>query len=188
MLPSCSSCRNNCTTRLTEADREQNFQNFWQLGNVVQQRKFIYDHIKSREPARRKVQNSIRSVSLQYFLNVEKNNSQIQIKVCKEMFKNTLSISSQFIQGVVSKYANTGFVDLRGKHQRTLTKSQQLAKEHVRKYPNLNIDKKFTKVQLYNEYIRECEKLDIEPIKESNYRDIFDRFHKRSANNLTQIY
>jgi hypothetical protein len=96
------------------------------------------------------------------------------------MFKNTLAVSSQVIQGVVRKYAQTGFIDTRGKHERKLTKAQELARQHVQKFPYFYIDQKMTKVQLYNMYCEECKNVVLEPVKESNYRDIFDRFHSNT--------
>lgn len=180
MLASCGlTCRNKCESRMTEADREYNFQTYWMLGDVVEQRKFIDAHITSRQPTRRKVLNSSRTVTLQFHLDVRNpvNDSISLTHVCKKMFKNTLSISSQVIQGVVRKYSSTGYVDPRGRHPRKLTDAQLLARKHVQQFPYFYIDKKITKVQLYHMYSAECQKQNIEPVKESNYRDIFDKFH-----------
>lgn len=182
MLPSCgSSCRNRCDSKVTHSDREINFYHYWSLGDIVEQRKYISDHIITKEPTRRKVQNSSRTLTLQFYLDIKNGNDQISIThVCKKMFKNTLAVSSQVIQGVVRKYVKTGFIDTRGKHKRKLTEAQELARQHVQKFPYFYIDQNVTKIQLYNMYCEECKNVGLKPVKESNYRDIFDKFHSNS--------
>lgn len=182
MLPSCGpTCRSKCDTRVTEEDRAMNFSSFWQLGDVVEQRKFIHEHITSREPSRRKVANSNRTLTLQFYLDVKNSDNSISLtNVCKKMFKNTLVVSSQLIQGVVRKYSQTGFVDSRGKHKRKLTEAQHLARAHVEQFPFFYIDRNMTKIQLYHMYCSDCNKKGIEPVKESNYRDIFEKFHSNN--------
>lgn len=184
MLESCAitNCRSNCQSRLTENDRLMNFDNYWKLGDIIEQRKFIYRHILSKEPSRRKSIQSNRTVTLQFYLDVDLDSqgNQACVQVCKKMFKNTLAISNQVIQGVVTKYANSGFTDVRGKHERKLTKAQELARQHVQKFPFFYVSQTMTKVQLYNMYVNDCKANDTEPVKESNYREIFDKFNTNS--------
>ncbi|CAG9806689.1 unnamed protein product [Chironomus riparius] len=183
MLESCAvtNCRSNCQSRLTEIDRLMNFDNYWKLGNIVEQRKFIYNHILSKEPSRRKTIQSNRTVTLQFHLDVlDSQGNQACVQVCKKMFKNTLAISNQVIQGVVTKYGNSGFTDDRGRHKRKLTEAQELARKHVQNFPFFYVEQSMTKVQLYNMYVNDCKKNAIEPVKESNYREIFDKFNTNS--------
>ncbi|XP_070502603.1 uncharacterized protein [Chironomus tepperi] len=180
MRESCAvtNCRSNCQSRLSEKDRLMNFNNYWNLGDIVEQRKFIFNHILSKEPSRRKSIQSNRTVTLQFYLDtLDSQGNQACVQVCKKMFKNTLSISNQTIQGVVTKYANSGFTDVRGKHERKLTEAQELARQHVQKFPFFYVSQTVTKVQLYNMYVNECKQNGIEPVKESNYREIFDKFN-----------
>ena len=182
MKESCgTACRSKCITRITEDDRQHNFDDFWSLGDVVKQRKFIYMHITSAEPKRRRSENSIRSMTHNFFLDAKDDSgSYKQVQCCKKMFRNTLVISTQVIQGVVRKYAIEGFVDTRGKFQRKLTEGQKFAVEHVKKFPFFYIEQSMTKVQCYQMYIDECQEKGVEPVKEGNYRVIFDKQNQGS--------
>jgi hypothetical protein len=181
MLPSCE-CRVHCEEKISEDEREANFNKFWSLGDVIEQRKFIYKHLISKEPTRRKSSGTgSRSVTLQFYLDKtdEAGNFSL-VHVCKKMFKNTLCVSNQVIQGVVKKYSNTNFVDTRGKHERKLTEAQELAKEHAQQFPFFYVEQNMTKVQLYNMYTEQCKEQNIIPVKESNYREIFDKYNSNS--------
>lgn len=182
MRESCGeSCRSKCVTKISEADRQRAFEHYWGLGDVVKQRKFVYKHITSAEPKRRRAVNSSRSVTLQFYLEASVDEGVHQlVQVCKKMFKNTLVISSQVIQGVVKKYAIEGFNDTRGKFERKLTEAQKFAVEHVKKFPFFYIEQVLTKVDCYNMYRQECSKLNLDPVKEGNYRDIFDKQNQGS--------
>lgn len=181
MQPSCA-CRIHCEERINEDERQANFSKFWSLGDVIEQRKFIYSHIITKEPTRRKSAGAgARSVTLQFYLDKSDvgGNSSL-VHVCKKMFKNTLSISNQVIQGVVRKHSNTNFVDNRGRHERKLTEAQELAKEHVQQFPFFYVEQNMTKVQLYKMYVDNCKEQNIIPVKESNYREIFDKYNSNS--------
>lgn len=182
MRESCGkSCRSKCMTKISEDDRQRAFEQYWGLGDVVKQRKFVYKHITSAEPKRRRAINSSRSVTLQFYLEALSEDGTYQlVQVCKKMFKNTLVISSQVIQGVVKKYAIEGFNDTRGKFERKLTEAQKFAVEHVKKFPFFYIEQVLTKVDCYNMYRQECSKLNLDPVKEGNYRDIFDKQNQGS--------
>lgn len=182
MRESCGlTCRSKCMGRISEEDRQRAFETFWGLGDVVKQRKFLYMHITSAEPKRRRNENSTRSITLQFYLETtNKDGSSQMIQVCKKMFKNTLVVSSQVIQGVVKKYSVAGFKDTRGKFKRKLTPAQILATEHVKKFPFFYIEQNKTKIQCYQEYCNECIVNGIEPVKEGNYRDIFDKQNQGS--------
>lgn len=177
MRESCGKqCRSKCIQRISEEDRQEMFQYYWGLGDVVKQRKFIYEHITSAEPKRRRTETSNRTITLQFYLETKgEDEAFLLVQVCKKMFKNTLVVSSQVIQGVVKKYSLEGFNDSRGKFKRKLTTAQQIAVEHVKKFPFFYIEQTMTKVQCYQLYCHECVEQGIEPVKEGNYRDIFDR-------------
>lgn len=176
MRESCGEwCRSKCITKISEQDRQEAFDYYWGLGDVVKQRKWIYEHITSAEPKRRRSEVSNRTITLQFYLDAKDDEVYQSVQVCKKMFKNTLVISSQVIQGVVKKYSLEGFHDSRGKFKRKLTVSQQIAAEHVKKFPFFYIEQTMTKVQCYQMYCQECFEQGIEPVKEGNYRDIFDR-------------
>lgn len=182
MKESCgAACRSKCMTKITEEDRQYNFKTFWDLGDVVKQRRFIYMHIISSEPKRRRAQNTNRTLTHNFFLDAKDDRGNYQpVQVCKKLFKNTLVVSTQVIQGVVRKYAIEGFVDTRGKFERKLTEGQILAQEQVKKFPFFYIEQSMTKVQCYQMYLDECSKKGVEPVRESNYRVIFDKQNQSS--------
>lgn len=94
MRESCGlTCRSKCMGRISEEDRQRAFETFWGLGDVVKQRKFLYMHITSAEPKRRRNENSTRSITLQFYLETNKDGSSQMVQVCKKMFKNTLVVS-----------------------------------------------------------------------------------------------
>lgn len=182
MKESCgTACRSKCMTKVTEEDRQHNFKTFWDLGDVVKQRRFIYLHIVSSEPKRRRGQNTNRTLTHNFFLDAKDGQGNYQpVQVCKKLFKNTLVVSTQVIQGVVRKYAIEGFVDTRGKFERKLTEGQILAQEQVKEFPFFYIEQSMTKVQCYQMYLDECTKKGVEPVRESNYRAIFDKQNQSS--------
>jgi hypothetical protein len=182
MRESCgNTCRNKCITKITESDRKRAFDTFWGLGDVVKQRKWIYEHILSAEPKRRRTESSTRTVTLHFHLESQlSDGTDVLVQVCKKMFKNTLVVSSQVIQGVVKKYAAAGFNDSRGKFQRKLNPGQLFAVEHVKSFPFFYIEQTMTKVQCYQLYREECSEKGIDPVKEGNYRDIFDKQNQGS--------
>lgn len=177
MRESCgSTCRSKCETKITDDDRQRAFETFWNLGDIVKQRKFLYRYISSSTPKRRRSESSNRTLTLHFHLDRRDDDGTSQlVLVCKKMFKNTLAVSSQVIQGVVKKYAYEGFNDTRGKFERKLTEAQKFAIEHVKKFPFFYIEQTLTKVQCYQMYRDECADLGLVPVKEGNYRDIFDR-------------
>jgi hypothetical protein len=177
MRESCgSSCRSRCETKITENDRRRDFDTYWSLGDIVKQRKYIYQHITSSVPKRRRKESSNRTLTHHFHLDRINDDGTVQmVQVCKKMFKNTLAVSSQVIQGVVTKYAFEGFNDTRGKFERKLSDAQMFAVEHVKKFPFFYIEQTMTKVQCYQMYRDECAELGLVPVKEGNYRDIFDK-------------
>jgi hypothetical protein len=182
MRESCgTTCRNKCITKITEEDRQRAFDTYWGFGDIVKQRKFIYKHITSTIPKRRRTPSSSRTLTLQFYLEARNDDETSQmVQVCKKMFKNTLVISSQVIQGIVKKYSIEGFNDTRGKFERKLSEAQLFAIEHVKKFPFFYIEQTMTKVQCYQMYRDECAELGLEPVKEGNYRDIFDKQNQGS--------
>lgn len=182
MHESCGiSCRAKCISKVSEHDRQYNFDTFWSLGDVVRQRKFIHEHITSSEPKRRRAENLNRTLTHNFYLEAKDSNGIYRNQqVCKKMFKNTLVISTQKIQCVVRKYAIEGFVDTRGKFERILTEGQKFAAEHVKQFPFFYIEQTMTKIQCYGDYLNECKEKGIEPVKEGNYRVIFDKQNQGS--------
>lgn len=126
-----SSCRMQCYKKISEDNRQSNFNYFYQLADIAKQRKFLFDHMKTYEPKRNKVPKNpqkLRAVQRTYFLDLVHVNGETEmIQVCKLMFLNTFSISSQMIDTIHRKVINEGkFSDTRGKFERRQSKNSEL--------------------------------------------------------------
>lgn len=109
------SCRQNCATKVNEKNRLMNFSSYWNLEDVKQKRKFIFDHIKLERPRRAMTKSRAFSRLILHFLDVVNQDSSLeQIKVCKTMFLSTLDISNTVITTTV-KMHNQYFDDFEKK-------------------------------------------------------------------------
>lgn len=125
-------CRMQCCKKVSEQIRLKNFSHFYQLADIAKQRKFLFDHMKTYEPKRHKIsKNPVRAVQRCYFLNLNYGeNATEMVQVCKLMFLNTFSISSQMIDTLYRKAVSEGkFNDTRGKFERK--RSKQLSLQHI---------------------------------------------------------
>lgn len=172
---------------MSEIKRQEIFHDYWGLGDHNLQSSFINSAITINNPVR-KTEQSVRkkSVSCTYELAGH--------RVCKEFFLKTLDETSKRIQNIINNKNTSGSgispKDKRG-HKAPGNKipemSVQLVKEHIqsfprytshysreqapnRKYlnPGLNLRKLYV---LYKEF---CQEKNVEPVKESFYRHIFN--------------
>jgi hypothetical protein len=115
-------CRIKCSSKITEDKRKMSFDHFYALADIVKQRKFLFDHMRSYEPKKLKhlaTSQKGRTIQRHYFLDVEKEGVIEDVQVCKHMFLNTFSISSQMIDTIYKKLkADNEFNDIRGKFPR----------------------------------------------------------------------
>lgn len=121
LKPACGICKFNCSAKISHEDRKLIFNRFWDLCDHEKQWVFIGKYTKRCMKRRITTENdSKRQYSVNYTLPTNvKEASPKTIKVCKTMFKNTLSVSNQFIQSALDKYdKNTGSCekDFRGHH------------------------------------------------------------------------
>lgn len=126
MKDNCGSCRMQCSKKISEEDRERNFQHFYELADIAKQRKFLFEHMKTYEPKRinkiPKNPQKVRAVQRTYYLDCASG----MLQVCKLMFLNTFSISSQMIDTLHRKATNEGeFSDTRGKFERGSSSKQK---------------------------------------------------------------
>lgn len=119
MKKNCGSCRMNCTQRITEEVRLKNFNQFYKLGDLEKQRKFIVKHTKVFD---KKSSSESRKILRMFYLDDFNADDNGMIQVCKTMFLNTLVVSSQTIATIQNKITKEGKVDdLRGKYTRRKT-------------------------------------------------------------------
>lgn len=173
-------CRMQCFLKMTEENRLENFQNFYQLADIAKQRKFLFDHMKTYVPKRTKSAlnpTKVRAVQRCYFLDLFlPNKAKELLQVCKLMFLNTFSISSQMIDTLHRKANNEGeFSDTRGKFERTHSKSLEFCTQHIKEHRKT--DKNVPVTKLYGKYLAECHQTEVEALDESSYRAEHSKIH-----------
>ena len=172
------------------------FKHYWELGNWDLQSSYLNSCLTVEEPARKKKEGKgSKSLSCQYQL--------LGKRVCKQFFLSTLGVSNKRITNVINKKNNstTGISprDNRGRRlpgNKLCDAKVECAEEHIQSFPkysshysrtqppnrkylssHLNISKMYT---LYKEF---CQERQVEPVKESYYRYLFNThfnlcFHK----------
>lgn len=97
--PFSSKCRSKSTNKISEDEKNLIFMDYWKLGNLSRQQKFISLHVTKIDPKHRyPKQNSNQSLNYEYNFKI----NGLQIQVCKIYFKNTLSITDRSIRTVRS--------------------------------------------------------------------------------------
>lgn len=170
------------------------------MSNIDRQRDFINNLVDVCNCKRRStgLENSRRSKTQKYFFNIENG----RIEICRTMFLNTLSIKKGVLNFAIKKrIANINAItiekDKRGGYglSKILEVSTEFLKNHIRKFPTVPshycrkesrrqyLDPKLNISQMYKLYKKECSESDIECLKESYYRHIFNTcfnlsFHK----------
>lgn len=180
LQPPCDlKCRFGCTEKITENDRQTSFNTYWQLGDFIKQRKYLYEHSKADPIARRrgrKEHGVRRKFSLKFFLDVYKPNGGVkeQVKVCAKMFVSTFDICNNILRTLHKKIIDTGKVeDLRGQNRRLPSPGHLAAIAHVRSFPFFHIEKPMPLTHLYKLYQQDCREKQVDPIREHTYRKIF---------------
>lgn len=154
----CTDCRQKCSEKLSEDERKQIFEDYWQLGDVNRQRDFIAKHVEMTEKARTRLREKNRNESCDDEKDTENGDAREMIKerkkafsfkymfynrgtkvvVCKTFFLNTLGVSAQVVKTVFQKMGSTGIVaeDRRGRVCKN-AKLDNFIKQSVRDHINL---------------------------------------------------
>jgi hypothetical protein len=175
-------CRLKCNNSITEEDRERNFKNYWGLGSVILQRKFIFEHRVTMPVKRRRSKNlqaKPRDCSSQYYLDKFNSGGTVEkVIVCEAMFSNTLDISKNFT-AYMHKQVQTGVVqDRRAGRPQPNTPGHQAAIEQIKANCFFPIETAVSISKLYDQYIDACSKKKIAPVKSSTYRNLFKRYNE----------
>lgn len=175
-------CRIKCRQIISEEDRERNFKDYWALGSVILQRKFVFEHritmpIKRRRS--RNLQSRPRDCSSQYYLDKLNSNGTVEkVHVCETMFSNTLDICKNFI-AYLHKQVKTGVVqDRRAGRPQPTTAGHDIAIDQIKANRFHPIEKPVPISKLYEQYIIECAKKEIAPVKSSTYRNLFKKYNE----------
>lgn len=118
--PCPSNCKLRCSERITNEQRHKIFHNYWNLGDVTLQRKFIVCCMEMIKPKYRKPkEGSQRSLNFAYKFHLDE--CEEPIRVCKTMFLNTIDVSDMTLRTAYKKFSpesGTLETDLRGRHPR----------------------------------------------------------------------
>ncbi|CAH2010520.1 unnamed protein product [Acanthoscelides obtectus] len=148
-------CRLKCSTKISQDQRQKIFEEYWQLGDVLQQRGFIAGRMLTIKPKYRcqKGENS-RRLNSSFFFDLDGQN----IRICKQFFMSTLGISSRVIRTVTEKQDSMtkGILkqEIRGKHTNHYSISNGI-KEDIRAHINSipRIPSHYCRSQTKKEYI-----------------------------------
>jgi len=190
MKPGCGlKCHKHCHQLISLDDREWLFHDFWQLGNLSDQREYLVRHV-IRKPVKSKSKNSpnhnhVKKFSFHYSF-VVKNTT---ISVCKIFFLHTLAISQQMVHTTCNKLADNGHLQTEKRCSPSTRKlSSELRndiRDHINKFPTIEshycrknsrkayLAQGLTLAEMYRLYTQECS-LSGKPVaKQWAYNDIF---------------
>jgi hypothetical protein len=191
-------CRSKCVSKLTEAEAQNIFDKFWQLGNHDVQSAYIAGCVKQQGVATHRVpvmapgqKNRPKSFSRTYTLQV----ADRTVTVCKQVFLSVLGITSGRVHQIIKMQRYNGGVaptDRRGKslslaRKRVQRECLQSVEDHINSFPvneshytrshsesrrylspDLNIAK------MYSLYVEEMQTVNVNPVKEWCYRHVFN--------------
>lgn len=111
-------CVYKCSTKISQAEREEAFERFWKLGDREKQWLHVANYTTKQKKKRaiQTVPRHNRQFTYKYYL--PKNSTRVE--VCKKMFLNTYAISERLVRTAWDKYdGNTAILkDMRGKHNK----------------------------------------------------------------------
>jgi hypothetical protein len=120
-----------------------------------------------------------RDCSSQYYLDKLNSDGTVEkVHVCEAMFSNTLDISKNFT-AYMHKQVQTGIVqDRRAGRPQPNTPGHDAALEQIKANRFYPIETLVSISKLYDQYIAECTKKEIAPVKSSTYRNLFKRYNE----------
>ncbi|CAG5127483.1 unnamed protein product [Candidula unifasciata] len=180
----CSKCKFNCSSIVSEEQRQQLFEEYWELETFKEKVDYIAGCVNEFAPLR--PVSGRRAYSRRYTLKVGGKDE----RVCKEFFVNTFDISESTIVTYMGKKRKgpDAVADLRGKQtpsNKTPESTVRLIREHILSQTGLqgqltrspSEDVKNVK-RLYQHYQGECEMDRIRPASISVYRKVYSDMHK----------
>lgn len=181
--PCKENCRMKCSSKVSESDRQSNFDNYWALGSFILQRKFLYEHHKAVPVQRRRFRKGEvgkgREYSSHYYLDRStRNGSTEQVHVCEKMFLKTFDICRNIVS-YLHKKAQTGKVqDLRGITKRKLSAGHEAAIAQIKAYPFYHLETPMPLSKMFQLYQQECLEKEIEAVKNHTYRKLFAEYNE----------
>lgn len=189
----CSKCKFNCSSIVSEEQRQHLFQHYWELETFKEKVDYIAGCVHEFAPLR--PVSGRRAYSRRYMLKVGGKDE----RVCKEFFVNTFDISESTIVTYMGKKRKgpDAVADLRGKQtpsNKTPDSTVRLIREHILSQIGLqgeltrspSEDMKNVK-RLYQHYQSECEVDKMKPASISVYRKVYSDMHKDQNDTPVEI-
>lgn len=128
--PACgSTCRFQCSTKITTEQRQRLFDEYYALGNIARQWEFLGSCMDKTIPKRKQPKNSSRNSNkkrtnnILYFLSFDNQRH----RVCKHMFLSTFAISDATTLTVIQKTDDNGtLIDMDRRGRNSQPKSSQV--------------------------------------------------------------
>ncbi|XP_071497597.1 uncharacterized protein [Diadema antillarum] len=187
MREPCKNCRQKCPERISEEERKEIFQDFWDpKKDWTARRIYCIDHVVPQPIQRRRIKTGTdkkaRRLSFNYHLSVKGE----QVKVCKKFFLSTLAVGEKFVIISLHKKTVDGNVmpDRRGRHpaanQIPLSVKQD-ARRHIQaalQNREISADaeqqEQVNLTKMYETYVAECEMQQKEVVKKHFYRKLMN--------------
>jgi hypothetical protein len=174
------SCRAKCNEKISDEDRMKNFKNYYDLADIILQKRFVHLHRDSipkqtcRLRYERRVRNRATGISAYYLDKFNEVGEVIdKVRVCTTMFSNTLDISSRTLQHT-NRQISTGVVK-RKDAEIKLHERSVLAREYARKITFYHLDRPKNINAIYAEYLQECQSKNIDPLKKRTFADVLSK-------------
>lgn len=126
-------CKNQCHLKISAAERKFFFNSFWNLADYNTQTTFLSTYVKEQTVKRKRKSNDSekRNFSRTYML-------QNNIQVCRDMFINTLQISTKRVNSSLAKVRTLLIPDKRGiagGHNKMSEQQRNSIIQHINKFP-----------------------------------------------------
>lgn len=190
--PKCSNnCRQKCTEKFTQNEREEICKSYWSIQDYKLQKEFLLRriNIKPVQTARKSVPiDKQRSTSREYGFYKNKN---VFERVCKNYFMSTLCISTGPIETAVKHVDNNGAftkMDNRGKQppiNKTPEEQIEEVKNHIESFPVMDshycrkktakkyLEPTLSISKMYDLYVEKMKKNNKTPVKFNIYKRVF---------------
>lgn len=180
--PCHANCRLKCQSKISQEDRQKNFDQYWELASFILQRKFIFEHHKAVPVQRRRfrsVEGKPRQYSSHYFLDSFNSNGSLeQVQVCERMFLRTFDICRNIVSYLHKKVQTGKVQDLRGINRRKLSQGHEAAIEQIKANPFYHIEQPMPIAKMFKLYQQDCTDKGIEPVKNHTYRKLFVEYNE----------
>ncbi|XP_063357626.1 uncharacterized protein LOC134660802 [Cydia amplana] len=129
--PGCDSkCHKKCTTLLTDEEREDVNDSYWNL-TWKERRLFIQNNVPVVVPKRQKTGPNLRAPRRTFFL---RKHDDTKVAVCKIFFLTTLGFNKTNDKVLYNSLADDDLTDSRGKHTKTLAYDREILRQHVESF------------------------------------------------------